>query len=73
MTDSAESPPPCPATYNGVPCVKRRVLIDGVWMHGGGHMFMTDEQQQRLDTDPSAAREFLANARPVPKEAIVNG
>lgn len=63
----------CPATYNGAPCVKRRWQIDREWLHGGGHMFMTEAQQRRLDTDPDAAREFLANARTVPKEAIVNG
>lgn len=67
--------PPCPAAYHGVPCVKP-LYVDSsgeCWgYHAGGHIFMTEEQQRRLDADPDAARQFLANARPVPKAAITD-
>lgn len=79
MTDNRDQAddgarPTCPATYHGVPCIKRMTqLSDGEWLHGGGHMFATEERMRELDSPDFDARRFLAEARTVPKEEIVNG
>lgn len=73
MTEKATQPT-CPATYHGMSCIKHLTrMSNGEWIHGGGHMFATPEKVAEMDAPGFDARAFLANARQVPKEEIVNG